>query len=131
MGLFFMLHSGPNTRSTQGTYQAVASYDIQMASGESLTGHYVKLHEDSRLENAELFDNLFGSNKSWYFISFSSHPAEDYGTGSNQGYQVFTGTEKLVFTTKASITPGSFQIDIFALNSCHLHVKNGQVVCRE
>jgi hypothetical protein len=76
MGLLFTLCSGPNTGSTQGTYQAISSYDIQLASGESLTGHYVKLHEDSKLENAEMFDNLFGNNKNWYFIPFSSHPAE-------------------------------------------------------
>jgi hypothetical protein len=63
MGLFFMLYSGPNIGSTQGTYQAISSYDIQLGTSESLTGHYIKLHEDSRLENAEVFDNLFGNNK--------------------------------------------------------------------
>jgi hypothetical protein len=131
MGLFFTLRSGPNTGSSQATYQAVTSYDIQLSSGESLTGHYVRLHEDTRIDNAELFDNLFSNNKSWHFIPFSSHPAEDYGTGSNHGYQVFTGTEKLVFTTNASITPGVFQIDVYALNSCHLHIENGQVNRRE
>jgi hypothetical protein len=77
MGLFFMLCSGPDTGFTQGTYHAVSFYYIQMASGESLTGHYVKLHENSRLEYAELFDNLFGNNKIWYFIPFSSHLAEE------------------------------------------------------
>jgi hypothetical protein len=86
------------------------------------------LHKDSKIENAELFDNLFGNNKNQYFILFSSHPAEDYGTRSNQGYQVFTGTEKLVFTTNSSITPGAFQIDVYALYSCHLHIENGQVI---
>jgi hypothetical protein len=131
MGLFFTLRSGPNTGSTQGTYQAISSYDITLSGGESMTGHYVKLHEDSRLENTELFDNLFGNNKNWYFVGFSSHPAEDYGTGSNQGYQVFTGTEKLVFTTNSTITPGTFQIDVYALNACHLHIENGQVIRKE
>jgi hypothetical protein len=131
IGLFFSLRSGPNTGATQGSFQPVASYDVQLASGESITGHYVILHEDSKLENAELFDNLFGNNKDWYFVSFSSHPAEDYGTGSNHGYQVFTGTEKLIFTTNGSITPGAFQIDIYALNSCHLEIMNGQIKCIE
>jgi hypothetical protein len=131
MGLFFTLRSGPNTGSTQGTYQAISSYDIQFALGESMTGHYIKLHEDSKIENTELFDNLFGNNKNWYFVSFSSHPSEDYGTGSNQGYQVFTGMEKLVFNTNSTITPGTFQIDVYALNACHLHIENGQVICKE
>jgi hypothetical protein len=54
MGMFFSLCSGPNTGSIQGTYQAVAFFDIQLSSGESLTGHYIKLHEDNELENAEL-----------------------------------------------------------------------------
>jgi hypothetical protein len=130
-GLFFILRSGPNTRSTQGTYQAISSYDIQLASGKSLTDHYVKLHEDSKLENAEMFDNLFGNNKNWYFIPFSSHPTKDYGSSSNQGYQVFTGTEKLVFNTNSTITPGAFQIDVYALNSYHLHIENSQIICRE
>jgi hypothetical protein len=70
---------------------------------------------------------IYGNNKNWYFISFSSHPAKDYGTSSNQGYQVFTGTEKLVFTTNSTITPGTFQIDVYALNVCYLHIKNSQV----
>jgi hypothetical protein len=83
-----------------------------LCSGESLTSHYVLLHEDSRIENTELFDNLFGNNKNWYFIPFSSHLAEDYSSRSNQGYQVFMGTEKLVFTTNKSITPDAFQIDV-------------------
>jgi hypothetical protein len=55
------------------------------------------LHEDSKLENAKLFDNLFGNNKNWYFIFFSSRPAKDYDTNSNQGYQVFMGTKKLIY----------------------------------
>jgi hypothetical protein len=76
MGLFFTLHSGSNIKSAQGTYQAIFSYDIQLALGESMTGHY----------------NLFGNNKNWCFISFSSHPSKDYGSGSVQGYQVFVGT---------------------------------------
>jgi hypothetical protein len=89
------------------------------------------LHEDNKIKNAELFDNVFSNNKNWYFVSFSSHPAEDYGTSSVQGYQVFTGTEKLIFTTNSTITPGAFQIDVYALNSCHLHIKNRQVICCE
>jgi hypothetical protein len=130
MGLFFTLRSGPNTGSTQGTYQAISSYDIQLGTTESITGHYVKLHEDSKIENAEMFDNLFGNNKNWYFILFSFHPAEDYGTSSNQGYQAFTGTKKLVFTTNSTITLGTFQIDVYTLNACHLHIENGQVTCK-
>jgi hypothetical protein len=35
---FYNWH-GPNTGSTQGTYQAISSYDVQLASGESMTGH--------------------------------------------------------------------------------------------
>jgi hypothetical protein len=131
MGLFFTLQSGPNTGSTQGTYQAISSYDIILCSSESKTGHYVKLHKDSRLENAKMFDHLFGKNKNWYFIGFSSHPAKDYGTGSNHGYQVFLGTEKLVFTTNSTITPGTFQINMYTLNSCHLHIENSQVIRKE
>jgi hypothetical protein len=130
MGLFFTLRSSPNTGSIQGTYQVISLYDIQLGTSESLTSHYIKLHKDSKLENTEMFNNLFGNNKNWYFSPFSSYPAEDYGTGLNQGYQVFTGTEKLVFTTNSTITPGTFQIDVYALNACHLHIENGQAICK-
>jgi hypothetical protein len=99
--------------------------------GKFMTGHYVKLHEDCKIKKAELFDNLYGNNKNWYFVSFSSYLSEDYGTGSVQGYQVFVGTEKLVFNTNSMITLGTFQIDVYALNSCHLHIENGQVIHRE
>jgi hypothetical protein len=70
MGLFFTLRSGPNTGSTQGTYQAISSYDVQLASGKSMTGHYVKLHEDSKIKNAELFDNLFAITRTGTLFPF-------------------------------------------------------------
>lgn len=125
IGLFFTVRPAGFTGATQGNYQPISSYDIQLASGESLTGHYVKLHEDSKLENAEMFNNLFGLNKDWYFISFSSDPSGDYGQGSNSGYNAFAGTEKLVFTTNSTIVPGSFQIDVIALSAEHLHIADG------
>jgi hypothetical protein len=70
MGLFFTLQSGPNVGCTQGTYQAISSYDIILAGGESMTGLYVILHKDSKLENMEMFDNLFGNNKNWNLLDF-------------------------------------------------------------
>lgn len=127
LGLFFTIRDSAITAANQGNYQAITSYDVQLASGESLTGHYTKLHEDQKLECAELFPNVFSNNKDWYFIAFSPEPVHDYGSGGVHGYQVFSGTEKLVFTTNSTIVPGSFQIDVYALSAEHLHVENGAI----
>eukprot|EP01127_Copromyxa_protea_P020655 TRINITY_DN692_c0_g1_i17.p2 TRINITY_DN692_c0_g1~~TRINITY_DN692_c0_g1_i17.p2 ORF type:complete len:380 (+),score=32.86 TRINITY_DN692_c0_g1_i17:2007-3146(+) len=99
MGMFVCVRSAPSTGAGQGTYQAIKDIDVQLAGGESLIGHYVKGHADLKIENAELFNNTFGANKDWYFVSFSSDPSGDYGTGSTNGYQVFDGKEKLIFGT--------------------------------
>eukprot|EP01127_Copromyxa_protea_P010584 TRINITY_DN2582_c0_g1_i1.p1 TRINITY_DN2582_c0_g1~~TRINITY_DN2582_c0_g1_i1.p1 ORF type:complete len:259 (+),score=31.21 TRINITY_DN2582_c0_g1_i1:127-903(+) len=127
MGMFVAVRSAPNTGAGQGTYQAISSLDIQLAGGESLTGHYVKTDVDMKLECAELLNNKFATAKDWYFISFSSDPSGDYGTGNVSGYQVFTGNEKLVINTGA-LTPGSFQIDVLALCPAHLDIRDGKVV---
>jgi hypothetical protein len=126
-GLFFTPRASGFSASTHGNYQAIANYDVQLASGESLTGHYIRLHEDSKLENAELFNNVFGNNKDWYFVSFSSDPSGDYSSGANSGYQFFVGTEKLVWTTNSTITPGTFQLDVIALSVEHLHIMDGYI----
>lgn len=127
IGLFFTVRAGAITAANQGTYNAVASYDLQLSSGESLLGHAIRLHTDQKIENAEIFNNLFGQNKDWYFIPFSPDPAGDYGTGSSSGYQVFSGTEKLIINTNSTITPGSFQIDVYALLAQHLHIERGSI----
>src|SRR5690606_18789287 len=69
MGFFVTLRSAPNTAAGQGVYQPIESIDVQLAGGESLTGHYVKTHSDMKLEAAELFNNKFALTKDWYFVS--------------------------------------------------------------
>jgi hypothetical protein len=126
-GLVFVLRSTTITAANQNTYQPVTSFDLQLASGESLLGHYVRLHEDSKVEAAELFGNLFIANKDAYVISFSEDLAGDYITGHNHGYNVFTGTEKLIFTTNSTITPGSYWCECHALTHEHLLISKGLI----
>lgn len=126
-GLIITLRPVGFTGATQANYQPVASIDLHLASGESMLGHYVRLHEDFRLEAAETFSNLFNTFKDFYVISFAEDLAGDYATGRNTGYHVFTGTEKLQFTTTATIVPGSFQIDVWALSHEHLNIVKGAV----
>jgi len=131
IGLFFTIRASAITGANQGNYQKIRAFDLQLASGASLLGHYTRLDEDDQMEQGEIFNNLFRMNKDAYFISFSSDPVRDYMTGSNHGYQVFTGTEKLQWTTNATIPAGSYVIDIYALSCEHLHIDQGQLVVKK
>lgn len=131
IGMFVSVRPAGYTAATQGTYQALSSFDLQLASGESLLGHYVRLHEDNKIECAELFNNVFANNKDWYFIAFSPDPAHDYIQGSVHGYQVLTGTEKFTFTTPAGLAPGPYEIDFYALSAEHLHIDHGRIIAKK
>jgi hypothetical protein len=126
-GLIFTLRSSTVTAANQNTYQAITNFDVQLANGSSMLGHYIRLHEDNKVEAAELFANLFIANKDAYIVAFSENLAYDYATGCNSGYQVFSGTEKLVFQTNSSITPGSFYIDVYALSHEQLEIFRGAI----
>ena len=131
VGIFITVRAAAITATNQGNYQALTSFDLQLASGESLLGHYVRLDEDNKLECAELFNNLFAVNKDAYFISFSSDPVLDCMTGSVHGYQVFSGAEKLQFSTPSTLSGGSYIIDVYGLSAEHCHIQNGQLVVKK
>jgi hypothetical protein len=130
-GMFFTVRAAAITGANQATYVPIASLDIQLASGASLIGSYVRLHEDLKIESAEQFANVFNQNSDWYFVSFSTDPVGDYSGGHNSGYQVFDGTEKVVFNTNATIVGGSYQIDVWALSHEHLHIEKGVLSARK
>lgn len=123
--IFFTIRASPLTGANQGTYQAIASYELQNADGSGLLGSYRRTHTDSKLDAGEMFHNLFNENKNFYCIPMSESISADYQTGQNSGYQVLDGFQKLSFTTNSSITPGAFIVDIRALTYEHLSVKNG------
>eukprot|EP01127_Copromyxa_protea_P002324 TRINITY_DN1220_c0_g1_i9.p1 TRINITY_DN1220_c0_g1~~TRINITY_DN1220_c0_g1_i9.p1 ORF type:complete len:198 (+),score=41.95 TRINITY_DN1220_c0_g1_i9:1060-1653(+) len=106
--------------------RAIASLDIQLA-GKSLLGGYIRTHDDLKLEMAELLNNSFALNKDCYFISFSSDPAGDYGSGNVSGYQAFTGEDQLVFTTTAALSAGAYVLDVAAVSAEHLLIDKGVV----
>lgn len=127
VGAFFItLRAAAITAANQGTYLALSSLDVQNAAGESLTGHYRRTHSDVKLENSELLPNVFGNNKEFYLLSWSENPAHDYQSGSNSGYEYFTGFEKLSFTTTSGLAGGSYIVDIRALSYEHLTILNGK-----
>ena len=130
-GLLVVFRPTALTAANQSTYQAVTSLDVQLASGESLLGYYVRLHDDYKIEAAEMFPNLLTVNKNIYAISFSEDMVGDYISGQNNGYNVFTGNEKLVFTTNGSITPGTFNIEVHALTHEHLLINKGQITSQK
>eukprot|EP01127_Copromyxa_protea_P002315 TRINITY_DN1220_c0_g1_i1.p1 TRINITY_DN1220_c0_g1~~TRINITY_DN1220_c0_g1_i1.p1 ORF type:complete len:195 (+),score=40.22 TRINITY_DN1220_c0_g1_i1:1060-1644(+) len=109
-----------------GLFVSIASLDIQLA-GKSLLGGYIRTHDDLKLEMAELLNNSFALNKDCYFISFSSDPAGDYGSGNVSGYQAFTGEDQLVFTTTAALSAGAYVLDVAAVSAEHLLIDKGVV----
>ena len=124
-GLFIAIRASAKTSTNQSNYVPVASLDIQLAGGESIIGHYVRLDKDMKIECSELFPNLFANKKDWYFVSFTSDPVGDYCTGTNHGFHTFVGTELLRFTTPAGLASATYDIDCHALQACHLHVQQG------
>eukprot|EP01127_Copromyxa_protea_P002322 TRINITY_DN1220_c0_g1_i7.p1 TRINITY_DN1220_c0_g1~~TRINITY_DN1220_c0_g1_i7.p1 ORF type:complete len:211 (+),score=44.70 TRINITY_DN1220_c0_g1_i7:1060-1692(+) len=126
IGLFVSLRAASVTAANQATYVPIASLDIQLA-GKSLLGGYIRTHDDLKLEMAELLNNSFALNKDCYFISFSSDPAGDYGSGNVSGYQAFTGEDQLVFTTTAALSAGAYVLDVAAVSAEHLLIDKGVV----
>ena len=82
---------------------------------------------DFKIEAAEMFDNLFATYKNFYVIPFSSHLTWDYTSRANNGYQTFTGFEKLSFTTNSTLVGGSYTIDIRCLSHESLIIKQGSL----
>ena len=124
-GLFIAIRVSAKTAANQSNYVPIASLDLELAGGDSIIGHYQRLDEDMKIECAELFPNLFANKKDWYFVSFTSDPVGDYTTGTNHGYHTFVGTEILRFTTAAGLALTAYDIDVHALQCCHLHIQSG------
>ena len=124
-GIIFTIRPTAITAANQSNYELVESYDLQNASGESMIGYYRMNDADHKIEAAEMFDNLFASFKNFYVIPFSSHITWDYTSGANNGFSVFTGFEKLSFTTPSTLVGGAYTIDIRCLTHESIIVKQG------
>lgn len=131
IALMFTLRPVAFTGATQGTYQAISSFDVQLASGESVLGSYQRLHADNKLDQAEIFPNLMSKYSDHYFISFSRDPVGDFATGSVSGQLVFSGTEKLVINTPSTLVAGNYQLDLYALSCEHLYIEKCQLYARK
>lgn len=79
-GLFVAVRPATLTAANQGTYSALASLDVHLSSGESITGHETKLHEDWKLDCSELvFRVLWGYKTESLFLHFGSKPYPPFG----------------------------------------------------
>jgi len=131
--LTFTIRSSPITSANMGTYSsAVASFDIQNGSGESLTGHYrMQYDENKDIVYSEKFDNKFGDHSNFIMIPFAESPVHAFQTGSNHGFNTFTGFEKLSFTTSSALVPGAYQIDVYANMHTSATIEKGVLTTRK
>jgi len=123
--VFFVVRALPFTAANQASYIQMTSFYLQEQDGSSMLGFYRRQYADMQLEIAESFNNLFTNYVNLHMIIFTSSPVSDYIYGTNNGYQALTSFEKLSFTTPSTITPGSFQIDIWASTHEFAMVRQG------
>lgn len=127
-GLFVTIRATAITGANQGSYlMEFDYYDVQNSDGSSLLGHYKKRPSERFLDYVDIFHNRFGNNSNFLFIPFSESPIQDFVTGSNNGMEVFTGFEKLVWTTPGTTSSSTYQVDIYSLTHEQLTIVSNTI----
>lgn len=116
--------SDPNL---QFTFVRPDSFDILNASNQSITGFKPQTVNDMILMASHLLPNEFILNTNLSVWSFSQNPQQDIATGSNNGYEQFEGFHSLEWNTSSALTPGSYQILVYAICNEALIIQNAQL----
>lgn len=124
--LIFCIRSAANGALPAGqfTYDRCASYEILDQNNVSLSGHTVIHDYEMVLNYAHQYPNKFILNNNCNVHSFSQSPIGDLATGTISGYHYFDGFCGLRFTTRSTLTAGSFTVYVIALANETLSIVN-------
>lgn len=124
--LFFCIRSTANISSPGNQYNWVrcSSFEILDSANVALTGYNPVTEDDMQLSYSHQFDNLFLNNTGAHVYSFSQQPVGNLATGTLDGSVFFDGFHSLRFTTKSTITPGSYEIMVCCLCNENLKLRN-------
>lgn len=128
--LFVVIRPAALTAANSVSFDAnINTVDIQDNSGNSMIGRYARtLTEARNLIYAECFENSFNLNSNFFFLPFSESPASSFKSGANLGYAPFDGFDKLILTTGAGLTPGNFEVCVYAKVYNHCTISQGRIL---
>ena len=118
------------------SFRGWSSYELLDGSGASLTGgmpityEYQRTIVDASRQSSGAIDTLvtIGAPRSYNPIvcEFGNAKA-DFLTGSITGYIPFTGQERLIITTDATVLAGSYEVRIEYLAAARVNIDRGRI----
>lgn len=104
------------------------TFDLLTPNGDSMliyqpSGRFLRFHEFSE----RFVSSRFGKNVKMYYLSFSTDPVADLTSGTNFGYQVLTGDERIRINFDAAFTPGTYEVGVLLYKCSELIVDTNGV----
>lgn len=124
--IFFVLRAIANATSpaNQFSFERPDNFDFLDPQAKSITGFKNQTASDMVILYSHMYDNLFINNTNACVYSFSQSPVSDVSAGSVHGGIEMKGYHILQFTTSSTITPGSFQVLVYAMCNESLVIEN-------
>jgi hypothetical protein len=127
--LFFVLRltSLATSVASQFVFVRPDNFDILDPQNKSLTGFKNQSNYDMIMLYSHLYDNQFINNTNACVYSFSQTPIADVKTGSFNGGVYMEGYHILQFTTSSVLSPGSYQVLIYAMCNESLVIEKANI----
>jgi hypothetical protein len=111
------LQSNVGSPANQATFIRMTNFDILDNQSTSLIGSYQRDIYTQQIDYANNFGNGAWTNSNFQIMSWSANPRLAFGSGTNSGFAIFTGMEKLNFICPSTLASNAYMIDIRAY--CH------------
>lgn len=111
------LASDVNTPNNQTNYIRMQDWDILDASNKSLIGALRRNINVQQIDYANNWGNNAWANSNFHIMCWSNLPRESFASGTNSGFCILTGNEKLSFTCPSTLASATYLIEV----KCYMH----------
>jgi len=127
--LLFTIRTSANTASATGqlSYLRADTWDILDSSNGSLVGNLRRTNALQQVDWSNNFQNEAWNQKQFHMMSWSADPQGDYAHGTNSGYALLTGSEKISITVPSTFASTTYFIEIKAFIHANLVLDKGQL----